>query len=120
MNVVLFHKAARVEALDIPQGTEIRASTGHSSDEVWEEDYSVIEKTPPLKPPPEKKDDDGGWPALHLFAASEPPAYDYDDRDTTLRIDPGSVEVHTVQRVAFETEDQVVRRHRWEKRDPKF
>lgn len=118
LNVVLFHKAARVEALDIPEGTEIRASTGHGSDDGWEEDYAVVEETPPQKPPPEKKDDDAGWLARHLFLARETSAYDYDDRHATLRIDPASVDVHTVERVAFDTKDHPVRRHRWEKRVP--
>jgi RES domain len=49
LNVVLFHKAARVEAMDIPEGIEIRARTGQSP-EGWEDDYSVIEEVrPPAK-----------------------------------------------------------------------
>lgn len=115
LNVVLFHKAARIEAPDIPEGTEIRASTGHNTDEGWETDYSVIEETPPPKVPEGKKEQDDGWPGLPLLAAGPAPADNYDFRKETLRIDLNSVEVHIVRRVQFETEDHIVRRHRWQK-----
>jgi hypothetical protein len=64
LNVVLFHKAARVEAMDIPQGTEISARTGHWGEEGWEEDYGVIEEVPPSPKEADKKTNERlGWPA---------------------------------------------------------
>ena len=46
LNVVLFHKAARVEAMNVPEGTEISASTGRWAEDGWVEDYEVVEKVP--------------------------------------------------------------------------
>jgi RES domain len=48
LNVAFFHKAARVEAMNVPEGTEISASTGRWTEEGWVEDYEVLEKVPPL------------------------------------------------------------------------
>ena len=36
LNIVLFHKAARVEEMDIPEGTKIEASSGNSGEDGWE------------------------------------------------------------------------------------
>jgi len=119
LNVVLFHKAARVEAMEIPEGTEIEARTGHWSEDGWEADYSVSERVPPKKPPKEKDDKDQ-WPVLAEFAGSAWRANDADLRDATLRIDPESVKVHVVRRVQFQYDAHDVRRHRWDKNDTKF
>jgi hypothetical protein len=114
MNVVLFHKAARVKALDVPEGTEITASTGHRTDEGWETDYSVIAETSPPKTRETKKvKDDGRFP--DAFMAVPKPFDSCEVRKEALRVDLDSVEVHIVRRVEFETEDHCVRRHRWEK-----
>src|ERR1700694_4839813 len=40
LNVVLFHKAARVETLSIPTGTEISAHTGQMGEDGWEVGYN--------------------------------------------------------------------------------
>jgi hypothetical protein len=42
--VVLFHKAARVEALNVPEGTAISASTGYWTEDGWVEDYEGLRK----------------------------------------------------------------------------
>jgi len=119
LNVVLFHKAARVRALDIPEGTHIRASTGHNTDEGWETDYSVTEETPPSEGSEDKKNEDDEWPGLRLLGGDPPSARDYDLRKATLCIEEKSVEVHIVRRIQFETEDHVVRRHRWHRNSRK-
>ena len=125
LNVVLFHKAARVEAMDIPEGTEIDASTGHFDADGWQDDYAVVETVPPVSA--ESHGTDGGPP-------SRPPnladlatrtnligeGLDTDWRKPGLRVVPDSVRVHRVLRVVFETEEFPVRRHRWEKREPDF
>lgn len=49
LNVVLFHKAARVESMDIPKGTKIQSFTGYETEEGWEVDYRVTEVVPPTK-----------------------------------------------------------------------
>jgi hypothetical protein len=122
LNIVLFHKAARVETLSIPQGTEISARTGQMGEDGWEVEYSVIEEVPPSK---NKSTDEeakkSDWPPDlgALIVAPWTPA-DYDDREASLRIVLDSVEIHIVRRVQFETEDHDVRRHRWEKRKLDF
>lgn len=49
LNFVLFHKSARVKPLDIPEGTEITASTGSYTEDGWEVDYSVREEFLPQR-----------------------------------------------------------------------
>ena len=119
LNVVLFHKAARVAAEDIPEGTEIEAHTGHTSEDGWEVDYSVSERVPPKQPPKDKGEEDQ-WPYLAAIAGAAWQAHDADFRDATLRIDLESVKVHVVRSVQFQCDAHHVWRHRWEKSDTKF
>jgi hypothetical protein len=117
LNVVLFQKAVRVEAMEIPEGTEIEATTGHTSEDGWEADYSVTERVPPKKPPKEKEEEDQ-WPGLAAFAGGAWPDRDADLRDAALRIDIESIKVHVVRRVQFQCDAHDVRRHRWERAIP--
>ncbi len=124
-NVVLFHKAARVEALDIPEGTEIDANTGHFGEDGWEYDYAVSETVPPV--PDESEEEDGkatSWPPnladLVMMADRTWEDLDTDWREPSLRVVPDSVRVHRVLRVVFKTEEFAVRRHRRERREPGF
>ena len=89
-NVVLFHQAARVEAIVLPKGTTIVASSGYETEDGWEVAYSVSEKVPP---PPLAPEDDGGG-GLPLFGRhfAEPPRWDDDFRQPTLQVDLKSVE----------------------------
>jgi hypothetical protein len=121
LNVVLFHKSSRVEALDIPKGTEISARTGQFGEDGWEDDYTVIEEVPPASQEAKKEEeDDKGWPTFDTIAAMPWRETDAELREATLRIVPDSVKIHRVRRVEFETEEFSVRRHRWEKREPDF
>jgi hypothetical protein len=120
LNVVLFHKSARVEALDIPKGTEIIARTGQFGEDGWEDDYAVIEEVPPASQEAKKEENDKEWPAFDTIAAMPWRETDAELREATLRIVPDSVKVHRVRRVEFETEEFSARRHRWEKREPDF
>jgi hypothetical protein len=45
-NVVLFHRSARVESLDLPRGSEISAHLYEHSDEGTTPDYWVFEQVP--------------------------------------------------------------------------
>lgn len=100
LNVVLFHKAARVESMDIPEGTFIDTNKGRMSEDGWEVDYSVIEHIRPI-------------PLNAEFAIE----HDEDPRDVTLRIDINSVTVHIVRNVQFECDPHKVRRERRETSD---
>lgn len=119
LNVVLFHKASRVESMVIPKGTEITASTGSFGEDGWEPDYLVTEETPPKKSGTGKTEEDE-WP--HFWPSPDYPqgSYDEDFRDATLRIDSASVKVNVILSVQFKFDEHEVRRHRWEKRDTKF
>jgi hypothetical protein len=116
-NVVLFHKAARVETLSIPEGTEISASL-YSHDEDESPDYSVIEQTPPEQPIQE-----GGGSRSSLGVFGRPLASDFqrgDWREKTLRVDAEAIHVHHIQAVEIKTSASRVLRHRWEKRNSDF
>ncbi len=113
-NVVLFHKAARVEAMIVPQGTEITASTGRWAEDGWQEDYEVLEQVPPLHEEIDKNEQQPGWPEVAAITSS---TQDADRRDASLRIVPESIEVHRVKRVEFVTDEFTVKRHRREKPD---
>ena len=125
LNVVFFHKAARVEAMDIPEGAEIDANTGHFGEDGWEDDYAVFETVPPVPAESEEGDREApSWPPNYEDLAKQAlliwEDLDTDWRDPGLRVVPDSVRVHRVLRVVFETEEFAVRRHRWEKRQPDF
>lgn len=116
LNVVLFHKAARVEEIELPKGTEIHSMLGLMSEDGWEPHYAVIEEIPPKKKTPEKlgpldsenlADFGIGWVPL-----------DQDGRSSTLRIDLGSVSIHIVDAVEFKTTEHLVHRSRREKYRP--
>jgi hypothetical protein len=120
-NIVLFHKAARVEALALPDGTEIKARSGEAYEEGWETEYVVIEETPAPEPAADSEadeDDELGWPVS--FERLRPQAWvqpDLDQREAALRIDVNGVTVRHVESVQYSTETHDVRRMRWEKRD---
>lgn len=122
-NVVLFHKAARVAAIPLPDGATIRAQSGEMCEDGWVVDYTVIEEVPPAEPEPEqltKKRDDLGspFPFERVFEPWTPPDPDY--RDPALQIDLDSVTVHHVRAVQFTTEPQLVERLRWDNRQQDF
>lgn len=116
LNVVLFQKAARVESFEVPVGTDIEARTGQMCKDGWETEYVVTEQVP-APSLEEKKDEDSGWTNCPAFLGGfwSPPDPDY--RDSTLRIDIGSIKVHLVRHVEINTIEFPVRRHRWEKRE---
>jgi hypothetical protein len=115
LNIVLFHKAACVERMDIPEGSEISASSGDMYEDGWEYDYSVIEKV--LPEGPEKK-------PRSRRTREYRPGCDYDEDfgmgNPTLKIDSASVRVHHVRAVQFETTDYGVRRYRSERHELPF
>jgi len=114
VNVVLFHKAARVELRERLKGTEIESSDGYWDEDGWEIEYKVIEWTP--KPELTGKDtppdDIAGlsvdWPAG---------GHGGDYREVTLRIDLNSVKVEYIEAVQFKTMSRGVSFYSWEKND---
>jgi len=118
LNVVLFHKAARVEAMNVPEGTEISASTGRWAEDGWVDDYEVVERVPALHKEVDKNEQEPRWPDFAAIAEAMPlDPRDADWRDASLRIVFESMEVHRVKGVEFATDEFTVKRHRQEKRD---
>jgi hypothetical protein len=110
LNVVLFHKAARVAAMKFPEGTEISASTGRWAEDGWVDDYEVVEKVSPLH-----KNEQAGYSGFGAIAEAMPPdPQDSSWREASLRIVPESMKVHRIKQVEFATDKFVVKRRRRE------
>lgn len=121
LNVVLFHKAAQVEKLDVPAGAEISARSGHMEEDGWETEYEVIERVPPtVAEEPAERQETSGWPDFASLAMSPWEPADLDWREPALRIVTDSICVHIIRRVQFETDEHRVTRHRWLKREADF
>lgn len=121
LNVVLFHKAARVEELALPPGTTVEAELDRSTEDGREADYAVYEEVPPTKTGPSdlEKHGFGDLSALSISSARRS-AWNADHRHATLRVIPDSLIVHHVRAVKISTEEHSVRRRRSEKSDPIF
>ena len=113
LNVVLFHKASRVEAISLPKDTELWGSRGHSSEDGFEVNYTVYEEVPKRDEAEERKSADP-WDTINSVL----PEHDYggDSREVTLAVDLDSVEVHEIRSVSFVADIEPVKRHRMEKR----
>lgn len=115
-NVVMFHHASRVEALEIPKGTEMSAHRYSSSEEGDEPDYTVWERVPatPATSPRERHD------SLDHFGMADLARYDADQdcRDVTLQVQTGSIHAHHITGVTFAATEYEVDRHRFELREP--
>ena len=117
LNVVLFHKAARVEVMDIPEGTEIHARTERHDADGWEEDFAVIEWVPPARNKPIETDEEA--PSLLSDHAGHVKGTDLiwenpdtDRRESSLRVMPDSIQVHKVTQVDVKTREFPVSRNR--------
>jgi hypothetical protein len=107
-NVVLFHKSARVEDIDLPKHTNVSAHVHEYDEEGTRPDYGVFVRKPPLK----EKSSSPGQSLLAIFKRS--PLYpdsNYDARDPALRLDLSSLRVHHITSVRISADDFPVRRH---------
>ena len=120
LNFVLFHKAARVEELDLPKGTEVSASLGQMYEEGWEVEYRVIEEVPPKREKDEEKRATPSFEYLFMKSDQDWEGLNFDSRPSTLKIDTDSVTVHIMEAVKFVAEKHKVYRYRLEKREPDF
>lgn len=118
LNVVLFHKAARVEAIALPAGTEVRAWPSSTDDDSGEPEYTVYVETPDTKPTATRPDPHE-WEPLGLTDPSDV-GHAFDARPVTLCVDTKSVVVHHVSRVKVMTSHFKVNRHTIVKRPPDF
>jgi RES domain/HEPN/RES N-terminal domain 1 len=114
-NVALFHPSSRVEAIEIPPGTELSARTYTDYEDGPEPDYSVSEIVPEEKPTPEPT-----FPAPNVFPELVDEVRDFDPRTLTLQLDLDSLEVREIEAVSFKTSKHPVRRHRFKRSDFSF
>ena len=99
-NVALFHKAARVEELNLPDGTVIEA-TGSVDEEGFCTGFEITEFVPAA-------DDRGGAHAQH---PEDPPSWEQADyREPALRVNAKSLQVHEVTSVQVSTDTHPVTR----------
>jgi hypothetical protein len=119
LNVVLFHKAAGVQSLELPKDTDIDVSFGHSDGEYWDDDYSVTEWVPPEQYGPPMP------PYLHRPSMSLGYYTNWDDGERTpvlfpptLKIDLKSVCVHEINAVRLQTVEHEVARNRYTRLRP--
>ncbi|RWD81350.1 MAG: RES domain-containing protein [Mesorhizobium sp.] len=115
LNAVLFHKASKCEALPLPKGTKIEASTAQQYAEGWEREYTVWE-TVPKQEPEKPKVKPQGLSFFHMKTADWEENRDGDSRLPTLRIDPNSVQVHVVNAINIDSSPHQVTRYRHEDR----
>jgi hypothetical protein len=118
LNFVLFHKVARVEAIELPNGTEMGVSLGQWYEDGWEDNYTVFEEVPP-KEEEAVKQKPAGFLDLSDFNIGRAPT-DSDTRPSTLKIDLDSLRVHSIKAVHFRTSEYQVGRYRREKAEPNF
>lgn len=117
-NVVLFQKAARVETIDVLDDMQFDVNTGYTTEEGFEPSYVVFEHVPPQTPTASAITDHDN---VGLFSFSDR-LYDTDCdiRESTLRIDLGSMQIHQVDWVKYNHTTYQVNRHRYESRDLSF
>jgi hypothetical protein len=91
-NVVLFHKAARVESIRVPSGTVIEARSGYFSNEGYEVEYEVTEEVPPTHPGTKVTEEEvfNSDAVTMTGGRSDPP--DSDARDLTRIMHQGGFE----------------------------
>jgi hypothetical protein len=117
LNILFFHKAARVEEIKLPEGTEVKASLGEMYEEGWEVNYTVIEEVPLKIEKGEEKKENPRFEYLLTEHGGDWKSLNTDFRPSTLKIDVESISVHIIQSVDFSTQEHKVYRHRWEKQD---
>lgn len=121
VNAVLFHKASRSEELEVPEGTEISASTYSMYEDDLVPDFWVNEEVPVVKDAgDEVGNKDRQRNPFGLPLADWKNWLDADPRQTTLRIDTSSLRIHEVNAVQIQTNRHSVPRHRSEKWEPPF
>lgn len=109
LNVVLFHKAARVETYEVPKGARIEGSTYEQDSDGVHTNFSVIEWVPPEE---KKPDPLPGFPDFAGFRISPWVEPDLDGREPALRVDMKSLTVHRINKVEYDTTEYDVSRSR--------
>jgi hypothetical protein len=117
-NIALFHKSSRVEAINIPEGSDFKAYLGMTTEDGWETDYTVVEldREKPSKPRKKRKRVSVFDPIEFANSYQE----DMDARSITLRIDTDSVKVHHIKSVKVSSSSYSVSRYKSHRRRGDF
>ncbi|WEA00705.1 RES family NAD+ phosphorylase [Mucilaginibacter sp. SJ] len=108
VNVILFHKAAKVEPVTHPKEAQIDVITGYNDGEGWKMRYEINE----IYPEQTTETDTGKSSEKSLIDMKRFFSEDHDDRKDSLAIDPDSIVIHTVKAVNIVTEPFPVKRQR--------
>lgn len=116
LNVVLFNKASKIKAVELPPGTEIKVDTCSQDDDGWYRDYSVTEYVP------NEDDSDSlkqtNQPSLLDFETFVPVPDEFWDvgaGEPTIQIVLDSIKIHIVEQAQYKTESHDVSRNRLSK-----
>jgi hypothetical protein len=105
-NVVLFHRASRVQPFDVPEGTKISVSPNGWDDEGPSSDFSVH-----VSIPKKAKGAHDNVDSLSIGLVNfDFPDLDADYREPTLRLKPDNVKVHLIKGVQYESQPSSIRR----------
>ena len=121
-NVVLFNNASKVEAYDLPVGSDVSISHGWGAADDYDDGITIFERVPkPVEEDAgEKNDPDAIFGSFAIPVDYMPipgRASIVDSRETSLRIDVNSIQVFEMLGVTYETHQRSVSRHRSEKSD---
>lgn len=114
LNIVLFHKASRVEAIEIPEGAEVTADTAQMYEGGWEREYTVIERISSKSNAADTAGDTGNRHRLQFEEHESERNQSALRRALTLRLNVNSIKVHVVNGVSYDTTEHTVTRYRWE------
>lgn len=119
LNVVLFHKAAKVATEEFPAGTEVDAWLGMTTEDGWEADYNIAVRIPPAEAALEKGSASAAIEQFGLYDLDNSDDFP-DHRVTTLKIDLTSLKLHIIRAVEFTTNDHTIHHNRWVNRERKY
>lgn len=107
LNVVLFHKAARVELFDIPEESKFKVIACGDPEDDWGKEYTVYQLSQEIKTDKNERIQDS-QPSAFLEDESSGPELDI--RETALKIDMDSIEMHFIKGVSFDIKSRGVKR----------
>ena len=93
----------------------MEASLGTMGEDGWEDDYTIIVRTPPDNKKPENKDQQAGLGAFDFESFGSVTDFDGFSGNNTLKLDLHSLKVHVIKAVQFTTDEHKVNHYRWEK-----
>ena len=115
---MLFNHASKIEAYDLPSGSEVTISHGWGPPDDYDDTISIFETVPK---PAERSaaanifELNFGTPADFISMPGRRPIVD--SRATSLRMDVSSIQVFEIRGVSYEKLERNVERHRREKSD---